>query len=304
MFIDQSYFIGPLTIAQLGQGSVDDSLMDFINRWEATIMEAALGYDFYQAFLNGLEVGSDEQIEQRWLDLLNGVVFINTSGIKKRFAGFAGGSNSSTLITSQRDDLFIYGGITSGFPVNGNSYIDPSLAGWNFEVEIFGAGTIDPGIKWNYISTGGIQLTDANYQVQPGEQWVLHFTGKKLLFGSSPSSSSNQLSPLAGFIYYEYMKDLATQATGIGIVKSNSENSVAVSPIKKMCYAYNSAVDQIRLFWELMQADYQKEVRVYPEFDPMQVVGFYYGWYNRWQYWWNYRGVEQYSFRHINPFGI
>ena len=203
MFIDQSYFTGPLTIAQLGQPNVDDSFNDFVNRWEPIIMEAALGYDFYQSFLNGLDVGSDEVTEQRWLNLLDGCVFVNTSGIKKRFTGF-----------------------------------------------------------------------------------------------------KNKRSPLAGFIYFEYMKDLASQATGIGIVKTQGENSVNVSPANKMSYAYNDAVDQVRLFWEMMQTDQQLPQKVYPEFGPVQVIGYYYGYYNRWRYWWNYRGVETYSFRYTNPFGI
>ena len=303
MFIDKSYFTGPLTIAQLGQQSVIDNLNDFINRYEETIMVAACGYDFYEAFINGVNQGSDESIEPRWGNLLNGCVFTNISGIKKKFGGFAGGTNSSTLIAAQRNDLFIYGGVTPGFPVNGNSYTDSSLKVWMFELEIFGAGTVEPGVIWNPKSTGGIQLTDSNYKVQAEEQWVIHFTGKKLQIVSSGASYK---SPLAGFIYYEYMKDLVTQPTGIGIVKSEGENSRVVSPIKKMCYAYNEAVEQIRLFWEMMQYDQNlPEVdRIYPEFNPQQVVGYYYGFYNYWNYWLNYRGVEQYSFKPINPFGI
>lgn len=303
MFIDKSYFTGPLTIAQLGQQSVVDNLNDFINRYEETIMVAACGYDFYQSFLAGVELGSDEIMEQRWANLLNGCVFTSVSGIKKRFKGFASGTNSSAIIVGQRDDLFIYGGITPGFAVNGNSYTDISLKDWNYSLEIFGAGTVEPGVVWDPISTGGIKLTDTNYQVQYGEQWVIHFIGKKLQVVSSGASYN---SPLAGFIYYEYMKDLATQNTGVGIVKSESENARPISPIKKMCYAYNDAVEQIRLFWEIMQADQNlPEVeRVYPEFNPQQVIGYYYGCYNMWSYWYNYRGVEDYSFRFVNPFGI
>ena len=52
MLIDSSYFLGPLTIAQLGQQSVIDDLNNFIDRFEPVIMEAALGYDFYQIFLD------------------------------------------------------------------------------------------------------------------------------------------------------------------------------------------------------------------------------------------------------------
>lgn len=291
-----------MTIAQIGLKAVDDRINDFINRFEPVIMEAALGYDFYQAFLAGLDVGSDEVIEQRWLDLLNGVVFVNVAGIKKRFGGFAGGLNTQTLIAVQRDDLFIYAGVTPGFPVGGYQYTNTLLANWNYTLEQFGSGTWQPVVEWNYKKGGGFSLTDTNYQFVQDERWVLHFTGKKMV--SVPSGGQNLLSPLAGFIYYEYMKDLATQTTGIGAVKSKGENSESANPIKKMCYAYNDAVRQIQIFWELMQADQNKDVKIYPEFDPAQVIGYNYGCYRGWTYWFNYRGDEQYSFRPINPFGI
>lgn len=154
MLIDKSYFIGPLTIAQLGEKAVEDRLNDFINRFEPLIMESAMGYDFYQAFLDGLDVGSDESIEQRWLDLLNGVAFTGLSGRRMKWVGFGGGLTSYTPLVPMRDDLFIYAGTTAGFPVSGYQYTDSSLAGWNFEVELFGAGTLQPGIEWNYKSGG------------------------------------------------------------------------------------------------------------------------------------------------------
>lgn len=302
MFIDTSYFIGPLTIAQIGQKAVDDRLNDFINRYEPVIMEAALGYDFYQAFLEGLNVGSDEVIEQRWLDLLNGVAFTSVSEIRKRFPGFAGGQNTQTIIAAQRDDLFIYAGVTPGFAVDDYRYTNSDLKNWNYTLEQFGSGTWQPIVEWAYKSGGGWALTDTNYKLQYNERWVLHFTGKKTVV--VPSGAQNLLSPLAGFIYYEYMKDLATQTTGIGVVKSKGENSESANPIKKMCYAYNDAVRQIQLLWELLQADQNKDVKVYPEFDPVQVIGYNYGCYRGWAYWFNYRGDELYSFRPINPFGI
>lgn len=305
MLIDTSYFTGPLTIAQLGQKAVEDSLNTFINRFEPTIMEAALGYDFYQAFLAGLDVTSDEFIEQRWLDLLNGVAFVNIDSIKKKFSGFAGGENTQSIIAVQRDDLFIYAGVTPGFPVSGYTYTNNDLKNWNFELELFGAGTFQPVVEWNYNPNGGFILTDTSYQTQPGERWVLHFTGKKTVV--VPSGSQNLLSPLANFIYYEYMKDLASQNTGIGLVKSKGENSVSANVVRKPVDAFNDGVRQIRLFWELMQADQQKTVKVYPEFDPLQVGGYNWGWFCNWAYWlywFDCYNVELYSFKFKNTFGV
>lgn len=295
MLIDNSYFLGPLTIAQLGQQSVIDDLNNFIDRFEPVIMEAALGYDFYQIFLDGITVGSDETIDQRWLDLLNGVTFTNLSQIKKKFAGFAGGDNTMTVIAAQRDDLTIYAGITPGFAAGGNSYSNASLSGWNFELELFGAGTLERGVDWNYKSGGGIVLTDPDYQTQYNERWVIHFTGKKVQ--GIQSGNQNLLSPLANFIYYEYMVNLHKQATGSGIKKSDSENSSNASPNKKLADAYNDGVKQIKLFWEFVWIDSQKETPVYPEFDYRQIYGFNYGYGYLNDYW----ADQLYDFSYINP---
>lgn len=295
MLIDESYFVGPLTIAQLGQKAVVDSLKDYINRWEPVIMEAALGYDFYQAFLDGLDVGSSATPEQRWLDLLNGVVFNNVSDFRKRFVGFAGGQNASIIVPAQRSDLHIYGGVTPGFTVGGYTYTDATLANWNFTVELFGAGTLDPGVDWNYKAGGGIALTNTSYTVSPDEHWVIKFTGKKNVV---VPSGQNLVSPLAGFIYYEYMKDLVYQTTGVGEVKSKSENSESGNPAQKLANAFNDACRQINVFWEFIQKDQYATVKVYPEWDYRQVHG-YSGIY--WKRFWT---EELYPFTPINTFGI
>ena len=307
MFIDQSYFLGPLTVAQLSEPAVVNDLNNYINRFEPIILEAALGYDFYQAFLNGLNVGSDEVIEQRWMDLINGVAFTDLWGIKKKFIGFAnGGANTQTIIPVQREDLTIYPGVTPGFPVGGNSYNDPSLMGWDFSVEIFGLGTLDQTTEWNYIPTGGVQLTpaalgDPNYRTSFGNRWIIHFNYKKVTVVNY--GSTNPESALAGFVYYEYMRNLSTQVTGIGFVKSVGENAVtwgSVNPINN----FNDSAYQIRLLWELLYVDSQSVIPVYPEFSLEQVVGMYYGWFCGWRYWQFYRGQELYSFRSKNQFGI
>lgn len=300
MLIDTSYFTGPLTIAQLGQKAVDDRVTDFINLWEPLIMEAALGYDFYQAFLAGLDVSSDEEIEQRWLDLLNGVAFTASGGKRGRWVGFAGGANSTVLLAAQRDDLFIYAGTTPGFPVDGYQYTNASLAGWNFSVELFGAGTLEPEVEWVEKSGGGISLTNTSYTTTPGERWVIKFLSKKTV--TVASGGQNFLSPLAGFIYYEYMRDLASQNTGSGTVKATSENSYPVSAAQKMVDAYNMACRQMATLASLLRADQAKPAadRTYPEFNYSQIGYYYDGYYNDWTYWED----SLYSFKPINTFGI
>lgn len=290
MLIDKSYFVGPLTIAQLGQKSVEDDLNNVINYWEPKIMEAALGYDFYQAFLNGLNVGSDEVPEQRWLDLLNGVAFANTSKIKRKWVGFAGGDNVQTIVSAQRPPLTIYAGITPGFAQNDYKYTNSTLADWNYDLELFGAGTLEYGVEWQYKAGGGFVLTDTSYKTAYNERWVLHFTSKKTV--TVQTGVQNLVSPLAGFIFYEYMVTLAEQNTGIGVVKANSENAETANPARKMANAFNNAVKEMYILWEFLQVKTQGETNVYPEFDLVQVnIYDYFG----------FNGDTSYLFGYMNP---
>ena len=73
--IDTTYFNGPINVPQLGKSSVDNGLQLFINRYEPRILQAALGYQLYLDFMAGLKA---TPIDQKWLDLRDGVVFTAT----------------------------------------------------------------------------------------------------------------------------------------------------------------------------------------------------------------------------------
>lgn len=88
MIIDSTYFKGPLTLAQLGQQSVEDNLNIFIEQYEPEFLSKSLGYALSQSLIEGIDVGSGD-IEQKWLDLLNGVQFTNTAGRARKWIGFA-----------------------------------------------------------------------------------------------------------------------------------------------------------------------------------------------------------------------
>lgn len=86
--IDETYFIGSFSIAQLSQKSVRDKLSDIVSTYQPQLLKAALGYELYAAFMEGLDVGSDETIDQRWLDLKNGKVFTTTYDKSEEWIGF------------------------------------------------------------------------------------------------------------------------------------------------------------------------------------------------------------------------
>lgn len=63
--IDDTYFIGEITIAQLSEQSVADNLQIFIDKYEPLFLQEALGYGFAKLML-------DNPTEQRFVDLISG----------------------------------------------------------------------------------------------------------------------------------------------------------------------------------------------------------------------------------------
>ncbi len=92
--IDKTYFVGKFSIAQVEQKAVNDKLKDLIATYQPQLLKACLGYELYAAFMEGLDVGSDETVDQRWLDLKNGKVFTTTYGKTEEWIGF---TNSNKL---------------------------------------------------------------------------------------------------------------------------------------------------------------------------------------------------------------
>lgn len=96
--LNSSYFFGPLALAQLGKQSVNDNLNDFISRFEPEVLQAALGYELASDFISGLIPGSDEAIDQKWLDLRDGIAFNNGAGIRRKWKGFANDTSKQSAI--------------------------------------------------------------------------------------------------------------------------------------------------------------------------------------------------------------
>lgn len=276
MLINESYFIGPLTIAQLGQQDVVDHLNVFINTMEPEILRAALGYDLYEALIAGIDVGSDETIDEKWLNLLNGSPFTSCSGIKKKWVGLAGGENTQTVSSTTPEPLTITAGVTAGF--SGRSFTKASLANWNLSLEVQDTGTVERGVVWDYVTGGGVQMLDEDYEIQPGEVWIIHYLSKRLTINNT--SQSVYTSPLAGLIYAAYMTDLAKITTGSGYKQSKSENADFINPAQFICAAHNQAVRDFHVLWDFLDVNKAD----YAEYDSAQ--------------------IDRCYFKTINPFGI
>jgi len=82
--IDHTYFQKRLTAIPTIKEEVLQDLNDHIEKYEPEYLYSVLGVDLTDEFLAAIEAGSTDQ---RWLDLLNGVVF-EYNDIKYKWGGF------------------------------------------------------------------------------------------------------------------------------------------------------------------------------------------------------------------------
>jgi hypothetical protein len=282
--IDTSYFIGPLTVAQLGQQSVQNNLQLFINRAEPQFLEAALGYDLWQDFLTGL---SQPVIDPRWLALLNGVQFKSVSNWPNWYMGF-NMYNWYYWLNSQRDMYFpgfatqtsfvsptplsptvtLIAGNPAGNPtprwpnpvVGANSYTYSGLANATYSINRRGVGPLIIGIDYA-LSNNNQTFT----LLAPGDMWgsqdVLIIT---ITTANNVGVPSNQyVSPIAGYVYYLWVRDQISMNTGAGIVQPNPENAERANPSWRMVDAWSQMVLDVFKLWQYLEAMYVQQGPTY-----------------------------------------
>ncbi len=76
-----------------------------------------------------------------------------------------------------RVDLFITGGVTSGFVAGSTTFIDPTatLKGWTYSWERVNGGTLTPGVDYTVDADGKPTLIGSGITVGNGERFVFHF---------------------------------------------------------------------------------------------------------------------------------
>lgn len=92
--IDTTYFINELAVAQVDYAPVNAVLTDLISKYEPFYLSAILGNALHKEFKTGLEA---DPIEQRWLDLLNGVEFMDSAGNAWYWPGFVNDEKISPI---------------------------------------------------------------------------------------------------------------------------------------------------------------------------------------------------------------
>lgn len=276
--VDISFFKHEIAVAQLSQQGVQENLNWFINEYEPLFLQEALGYDLFAAFVLGLQ---EDPIAQRWLDLRDGIEFTNLSGYKRKWIGFA--NSASYTINNGVPPEIVFVTDNPGAP----SSVDPAnvfttsvLAGLTYWIERRGFGMM-------------IQGTDVSI-TNNGQTWTLLFPGDKFqheeIFiahitrgnGSSVVGFGNGFSPIAGYVYYHYMRNQATLTAGVSEVKPKTENSLPVSNETKMAYVWNRVWTNLCILREFLYYSQSNGRNVYPEWKyeymcnlrPINVLGF------------------------------
>lgn len=290
--IDPSYFIGPLTIAQIGQGAVTNNLNLFINRAEPELLEAALGYDLWQDFMTGLQ---QPVIDPKWLALRDGATFKTVSSWpgwmwgftwfnryywlnsqrSVHWAGFASPINFTVSSGALAQVVLIAGNAlgnptpTVPNPVIGTKvYAWSGLANATFSIERRQSGTMIQGIDYALSNNNQtITLLKPGDLFGNGEIFIIKFV--QATQQGSPSSS--YVSPIAGYVYYQWIRDQVSMNTGSGVVKNKNENSDNANPSWRVTDAWNQMAKDIFILWQYLEASFIANPAMYPSYDRTKI---------------------------------
>lgn len=92
---------------------------------------------------------------------------------------------ANALNIETRSPLFLTAGVTAGFDVDGNTYVNEvtddnsSLQGWDFTLDIRQSyGVLEPGVDYEYDGEETITILIPDYKIGDGEKWIIQFQPK------------------------------------------------------------------------------------------------------------------------------
>lgn len=249
--IDTSYFVGKINLPQVGNTEGDNIVQGFINDYETEFLQKALGYDLWKAFYTGLQQVS---VEQKWLNILNGVEYIRNSRTEK-WIGFIPLSEGSSLsISSGQIRTLIVGRGQQYDPVSGSGSftLPPEFVGVDVSVELRGTGTLRSD---EYTISGNIFSFEYGALFNDGATVFL----KKGAAINLQAAEPVKISPIANYVYYKFIEDDAISQTLVGAAATETDNARRVSPMPKLLDAWNQMavwLKHLRRFLDLNKATY------------------------------------------------
>lgn len=253
--IDKSYFFGSLSLPIASTDPGASSFNVLMNQCEKKLLADLLGYELNKAFQAGLLV---DPIADKWNDLLYGKEYTFEDRLKK-WDGFImlGDGIAATINNSGFVDIVVNRGTTYD-PAADQSVatIPPSFVGSSFIFHKRGYGplrSVEYTVVGNQLTlTGGKTFADED----------TYFYQKEISVSISVEDGIIPQSPIANFVYYNWMKQNASFTTASG--EKTIKNPIAVNstPVAKMMEAWNEMADWNKKLVEFLRVN----ETVYPEF--------------------------------------
>lgn len=264
--IDASYFVGELTIPNTDSQPIAERVQWFIDKYEPQFLQMLLGYPLYKAFVAGMNVTPPATPDQRFLDILYGKEYTDIQGRVQKWKGVIMTDSPVFNLSGGlafKKPQYLTAGLTPGFTAGVNTATFIDWIGWT--PNITRTAPIYPDIDYSWdIATGLLTLLKPGDNFNNNEKFVVQFDLRT--DGSVPvlDLSSNE-SLIANYVYFQYRKSNATQYTGIGEVVTKADNSLNVSPRKKVAAIWNELHEWVREFCAFMEATQISDLTIYPE---------------------------------------
>lgn len=267
-FIDASYFVGNLNIPNSDQLSVLQNISWFIKKYEPEFLLRAMGYPLYKVFAEGMNVIPPATPSTRYLDILYGKEYTNVYGLVTKWNGLIVTDDPIFNLSGgyvYKKPIYMKAGVTTGLTSGVNTAVFDGTGGkddWRGWTPILSRTAImKPGIDYSWDpDTGTVVLLVPGDVFGNGEYFVAQFELRTNATVAVIDVAVNQ-SIIANYVYYWYARNNTTQSTGIGEVRTESENSTAVSPRQKMISAWNEMYRGVKGLMRFLEAN----TDTYPE---------------------------------------
>lgn len=250
--ITASYFFGDLLVAQLGQPSVATELQLYIDKYERKYLDKMFGYAFNKLLQQGIADST-----QKYLDILNGVEYLDAKGAQRKWAGLK--EDDDEIVVDSVGDLVLITERFYGNHINGaTSIVDNFFTGKTVKT-VFKEGFrfLVPTTEWTQTGNtinllSGITLNNTEVvTVEVSQKYVSGVTVPIL-----------KKSPIANYIYFYWLRSRVSETTGTGEATITPQNAIRVSSHNKQRNAWN---DMVEMNTSLVQFLLANET-LYPEF--------------------------------------
>lgn len=284
--IDASYFVGEIGIPNSADVPTAERIAWFINKYEPLFLQKIMGYPLYKAFVAGMNVIPPATPDIRFLNILYGTEYTDIQGLPNKWKGLIVTDNPVFNLSgglAYRKPEYLKVGITAGLIAGANTFTFDGTAGkpdWRGWTPVLTRSAImKPTIDYSWdVGNGILVLLGIGDKFNNNEDFFAEF---QLRTDTTPSVGiTTGESCIANYVYYWYRKSGVTQFTGIGEVMTSAENSINISPWKKVAGIWNEMSGWIKEFLAFMDAMQLTTPVTYPEWttnnkiDALKAFGF------------------------------